>query len=141
MQHGIQTLRRGLIPLLIIVLCLAACGEEPAEIEKTGKDKTKAATEATAAGTSASAGSESRPPAEETTEIPETAAPTKPSAASPTDPPTEPAATEPRIALAEELPDYATNCYTLKTFYDSRYGLKTAQVLVPYGWNVEVNVE
>ena len=150
MQHRMQMLRRGLIPLLIIVLCLAACGGEPAETEKNEKDKTKAATEASAVQPSASTGAETEPSAAaetiKATETaaqtePVTAAPTEPPTAAPTDPPTEPSTAEPRTVSAEELPDYTTNCYTLQTFYDSRYGLKTAQVLVPYGWNVQLNVE
>jgi hypothetical protein len=143
MQHGIQFLRRGLIPLLILVLCLAACGGEPAETEKSGKDKTKAATEATAAGPSAAAETTNTvtEPVEVTEPAKVTEPVTDPPTAAPTDPPTEASTAEPRTVSAEELPDYATNCYTMQTFYDSRYGLKTVQVLVPYGWNVEVNVE
>ena len=143
MQHGIQFLRRGLIPLLILVLCLAACGGEPAETEKSGKEKTQAATEATAAGPSAAAETTNTvtEPVEVTEPAKVTEPVTDPPTAAPTDPPTEASTAEPRTVSAEELPDYATNCYTMQTFYDSRYGLKTVQVLVPYGWNVEVNVE
>lgn len=106
--------------LLAAVLLLSACSGQKKETqdEGTSGNSTQETTKAAAPGTDSPATDPSAQPSDPGT----TAAPAG-------------------TAAAEDLPDYATSCYTMQTMYDTRYGLKTALALVPYGWNAGLETE
>nr|MBQ6240996.1 hypothetical protein [Lachnospiraceae bacterium] len=106
--------------LLAAVLLLTACSGQKQETPENGTSGNGAPETTAAPG-------------------PATEAPATEPSVRPTDPVTTPAPT--KIAAAEDLPDYTTNCYTMQTMYDSRYGLKTALALVPYGWTAVLETE